>query len=237
MSETSDKPDERPIEEAKATPADAPAEAPAPEEKPAPAAPPSAAPAPAKPAAEAAPEAKPAPPKPAPKPKPPARDLPTEDDIAAWVQGADVPTLVHLFHPLPVMKFDGLVAQIKKAELLPQHWMLIKSHKVEDESAFDKIGAVGRLRLHYRDQELSRRRVEALRKGWLELGGKQPSLWTAADVFAALRRFIDRKVDVDIHDFLSAVRDVWKGLTLPHGKEQLEVLWATIDFVRTKTRK
>jgi|GEM_PF-1593836 len=176
-------------------------------------------------------------PKPAPKPKPPARQLPTEDDIAAWVQGADVPTLVHLFQPLPIMKFDGLVAQIKKAEILPQHWMLIKNHQVEDESAFDSIGAVRRLREHYRDPELAERRVEALRQGWLQLGGRQPSLTNASDVFAALRRFNDKKVDVDLHDYLSAVRDVWRGQTVPHGKEQLEVLWAAIDFIRGKTRK
>jgi len=233
MTESTDKPQEQSTPPAEAKPAEAqPAAAPAQPATPAPAAE-------AKPAeaAAAAAEAKPAPAKPAPKPKPPPRDLPSEDAIAEWVGGADLPTLNLLFHPLPVMKFDGYILQIKKAEILPQHWSLTRSHHIEDESAFDRIGAVGRLRVHYRDQELARRRVEALRHGWIHLGGRQPSLWNASDVFAALRRFIDKKVDVDIHDFLSAVRDVWKGLTIPHGQEQLEVLWGCLAFIRGKTKK
>ena len=93
------------------------------------------------------------------------------------------------------------------------------------------------LRLQYRDQELSRRRLGALEAAWEELRGKAPSLWNASDVFAALRRIIQKKRDVDFYDFLTAVRDVWGGLSLPHGREQLEVLWACLEFIRTKTKK
>ena len=37
--------------------------------------------------------------------------------------------------------------------------------------------------------------------------------------------------------FLTAVRDVWSNLSLPYGREQLEVLWACLEFVRKKTKK
>lgn len=172
--------------------------------------------------------------KPAP---PPARELPDLEGIARWAQGEDYPLLGVLFEKLPLPKFDILVMQVKKAELLPQHWQVISSHQVPEGLRFDDLYEAGKLRVQNRDQELSRRRLAALEVAWEELRGKAPSLWTASDVFAALRRIIQKKRDVDFYDLLTAVRDVWSGLTIPHGREQLEVLWGCLEFVRTKTKK
>ncbi len=187
--------------------------------------------------AQTAPKPKPAAAKPAPKPKPPPRQLPDFEGIAAWAQGEDYPLLGVLFENLPLAKFDGLVMQIKKAELLPQHWQVISRHQVPEGVEFNDFHAVGRLRVAYKDQELSRRRLGALEAAFEELRGKNPSLWTASDVFAAVRRILQKKRDVNVYDLLTAVRDVWGGLSIPHGKEQTEVLWAVLDFVRSKTRK
>ena len=62
-------------------------------------------------------------------------------------------------------------------------------------------------------------------------------MWDVSDLFAAMRRIIDKNRDVDFHELLSAVRDVWRDLGLPRGKEQLEVLWACVDLIRRKTKK
>ena len=174
------------------------------------------------------------------KPKPaaaPARELPSQEQIADWAKGAELPTLAALFDQLATAKFDTLTMQIKKEELLPQHWQVISRREIDDASAFDGYGEIERLRRRHADPALAARRIEALRVGWRELGGKQPALWTAADLFAALRRIIDQKLAVDFHDLLSGARDVWSGLTLPHGREQLEVLWACLAFVREKIKK
>ena len=192
--------------------------------------------APAEPAADGAPKAA----KPAAATKPPAtppRELPTEAQVTAWVEGDDLPILNNLFNLRSIKLFDTKVMHMKKEELLPQHWQVISRLTVPDGAEFDGLAEVGRLRLRYRDQELSRRRIDALRVGWEELRGHRPVLWNASDVFAALRRIIDKEREVDLHEFLSAVRDVWRDLTLPHGREQLEVLWACLDFIRQKTKK
>jgi hypothetical protein len=186
------------------------------------------------PATSPAPEAAAAP---AAKPKPPARELPDYEQIAAWVEGAELPSLANLFNILPIKKFDGLVMQIRKEELLPQHWQVISRMTAPADEEFDGLAEVDRLRKRYRDALLGERRVESLRVAWRELRGKRPSLWTASDLFAAMRRIVDKKREIDFHDLLSATRDVWTDLTLPHGREQLEVLWACLGFVRKKTKK
>ena len=172
-----------------------------------------------------------------PKATPPPRDLPSEEEIAAWVQGADLPSLANLFNILPLKKYDALVMQIRKAELVPQHWQVIASTEPPDEALFDSLPSVAKLRRGYRDEELARRRLAALKLAWIELRGLQPSLWTTPDLFAAMRRIIDKQIEIDFHDLLSAVRDVWRNLDLPSGKENLEILWASLAFVRGKTKK
>ena len=169
--------------------------------------------------------------------EPPPRELPSEEEIAAWVQGADLPSLANLFNILVLKKYDALVMQVRKAEIVPQHWQVITSTEPPDEALFDTLPSVAKLRLRYRDQELSRRRLAALKSAWTELRGLQPSLWAVPDLFAAMRRLIDKKIEVDFHDLLSAVRDVWRNLDLPSGKENLEILWASLALVRSKTKK
>lgn len=191
-----------------------------------------------KPTAEAkTAKAKPAAPKPPPKPKPPPRPLPDEEGIGRWVEGEDYPVLAALFDQLVLPKFDGLFAQLKKQELLPQHWQVISTHEIPDGAKFEELASVRRLEASYSDPAVAKRRLGALEVGWRELRGKQPSRWNASDVFAILRRVIQKKRDVDFHDLLSAVRDVWSGMSLPQGRDQLEVLWGCLDYIRTKTRK
>ncbi len=199
---------------------------------------PSSEPAAASEAAESA-EAKPAPP-PATKPKPPAkapRELPSPAQIAAWVEGADLPSLSNLFNLLNTKLFDATIMQIRKEELLPQHWQVISSLRVPEDEEFERLAEVGRLRLRYKDREVSRRRLENLKVAWRELRGRRPSLWTVPDLFAAMRRIIDKKLAVDFHELLSATRDVWRDLSLPQGEEQIEILWACLALIRKKTKK
>ena len=195
---------------------------------------------PAEPAAPAAPPAAPAAAKPAPKPAAaaaPARPLPAPEEIADWIAGEDLPVLANLFDGLTVARFDVLVNQVRKEELLPQHWQVITAREAPDDLVFDRLPEVGNLRVRYKDQELARRRTENLRVAWRELRGRRPALWTVADLFAGMRRIVERNRPVDWHDLLSAVRDVWRGLELPHGREQLEVLWACLVQVRKSTKK
>ena len=126
--------------------------------------------------------------------------------------------------------------QIRKQELLPQHWQVISHRHVPDSLDFHQLGEVRRLRGTYQDGKVLQDRLAALEVAWRELGGKQPALWSVADLFAALRRNIDHNLGVEVHDLLSAVRDVWAGMTLPHGRSQLDGLWAVLLFVRSKTR-
>lgn len=181
--------------------------------------------------AEATPE------KPQPKPKAPARELPSQADVARWVEGADVESLENLFNLLNTKLFDAKFMQLKKEELLPQHWQVISRLTAPDDAEFERLAEVARLRELYGAGDVAERRIAALRAAWRELRGKQPSLWSASDLFSAMRRIIDKELEVGFHDLLCAVRDVWRGMTLPHGREQLEVLWACLDFIREKTKK
>ena len=184
------------------------------------------------PAAAAKPAAEPAA-----KPKPPPRELPSQEEIAAWIGGAELPSLANLFNLLVIKRYDALVMQIRKAELVPQHWQVISGTEAPDESLFDGLPSVAKLRLRYRDPELAARRLAALQTAWRELRGRQPSLWTVPDLFAALRRIIDKKLEIDFYDLLTATRDVWRDVGLPSGAEQLEILWASLSFIRDKTKK
>ena len=174
---------------------------------------------------------------PPPKPKPPARVLPSQEEIAGWVAGDDLPSLENLFNLLNLKLFDAKVMQIRKEELLPQHWQVISKLEPPPDEEFDRLGVVKRLRASASSAEVGEERVEALRIAWQELRGKHPSLWNASDLFSAMRRIIDKKRAVSFHTLLSAVRDVWRNLGLPQGQEQLEVLWACLAFIRDKTRK
>jgi len=175
--------------------------------------------------------------KPTPPPAAPARALPTEAEIGDWIRGAELPTLAALFDGLPVAKFDVLVMQIRKEELIPQHWSVISERGELNDLDFERLPEVGRLRVRYKNQELARRRLRNLQWGWRELAGRRPAVWTVADLLAAMRRIIEHKHPVDWNDFLAASRDIWRDLELPHGREQLEVLWNCLVQVRKSTKK
>lgn len=168
--------------------------------------------------------------------KPPPRVLPTADDVADFIAGEDVPQIAHLFDQRPLKLFDALWLQLKKEELLPQHWQILPNTEV-DPADFDSLPEVGRLRTFYRDQDLARARLAELKTVWTHLRGQQPSLWTMPDVFHALRRILEKGDEVDYHHLLAGVRDVWRTMTLPAGRERLDELWAVLDFVRSKTKK
>lgn len=199
-------------------------EAPEPPAAPAPAARPAAAAAAARPAAPAAPAA-------------PARPLPSQEDIADWIEGRDVPLVGALFEGLNVARFDALVMQVRKEELIPQHWQAISDRALPDDLAFERLPEVGALRIRYKNQELSRRRIAPLRLAWRELAGRRPAMWTVADLFAAMRRLYEHNAKVDWTDLLTAVRDIWRDLELPIGREQLEVLWSCLALIRKNTKK
>jgi hypothetical protein len=192
---------------------------------PKPAAPaPAAAPVAAKPAAPAAPAA-------------PARALPSQEDIAAWIEGVDNPLVGVLFEGLNVARFDALIMQVRKEELIPQHWQVISDRNVPGDLEFDRLPEVGALRVRYKNQELSRRRLAPLRLAWRELAGRRPGIWTVADLFAAIRRIYEHNHKVDWNDLLAAARDLWRDRDLPHGREQLDVLWSCLAQIRKSTKK
>lgn len=167
----------------------------------------------------------------------PARALPSPEDITAWIHGADVPLIGVLFEGLDVKRFDALVMQVRKEELVPQHWQVLSSHAAPDDLVFHQLPEVGRLRVRYKNQELSRQRLRSLRFGWMELGGRRPAMWAMADLLAAMRRIYEKSHPVNWTDFLSAVRDIWRDSDLPFGKEQLEILWSSLTLIRKQTKK
>lgn len=170
-------------------------------------------------------------------PAAPPRALPSDEDITAWIHGAGVPTIGALFEGIDVKRFDALVMQVRKEELVPQHWQVLSSHAAPDDLVFNRLPEVGRLRVRYKNQELSRLRLHQLRFGWMEMGGRRPAMWTVPDLLAAMRRIYEKKHPVNWTEFLSAVRDVWRDSGLPFGKEQLEILWACLTLIRKNTKK
>lgn len=175
--------------------------------------------------------------KPTPPAAAPARLLPSPEEIAEWIRGAELPHLGALFEGLAVARFDALVMQVRKEELVPQHWQVLSSHTAPDDLEFHRLTEIGRLRVRYKNQELSRRRLENLIVAWRELGGRRPSVWTVPDLLAAIRRILEHGHEVSWTELLTAQRDIWRDLELPHGREQLEVLWACLAQIRKATKK
>lgn len=167
----------------------------------------------------------------------PPRPLPTEEDIAAWIHGAEVPLIGALFEGIDLKRFDALVALIRKEELVPQHWQVLSNHTPPDDLIFNRLPEVGRLRVRYKDQQLSRRRLHHLRFAWIEMGGRRPGIWTVPDLLAAMRRIYEKNHPVNWTELLTAMRDIWRESDLPFGREQLEGLWACLALVRKNTKK
>lgn len=172
-----------------------------------------------------------------PKPEPAPRVLPSDEDIAAWAAGDEVESIGTLFEGLKLARYDAFCAQIRNKEILPQHWQVITADEAPDDKVFDGLPEVGNLRVKYADQKLARRRLGAMKIAWRELRGKRPGLWQVGDLVAALRRIIQKEIEVDIYELLSGARDLWRGMTLPMGREQVEILWAAMVVIRKGTKK
>jgi hypothetical protein len=166
----------------------------------------------------------------------PPRALPSQEDIAGWIGGGDANVGI-LFEGLPLARFDAFVTKIRNEEILPQHWQVISALRPPDDGEFERLPEVGRLRVVYRDHAVARRRLDALKVAWRELRGKRPSLWAVPDLFAAMRRIVAKSVPIDWTDLLSAVRDLWLSSPTPAGKEQVEILWASLSLIREGTKK
>jgi hypothetical protein len=166
----------------------------------------------------------------------PPRALPSAEDIAAWAGGGDANVGI-LFEGLALARFDAFVTKIRNEEIIPQHWQVISAIRAPEDDEFERLPEVGRLRQHYRDHALARRRLDALKLAWRELRGKRPSLWAVPDLLAGMRRIVAKQRDVDWNDLLSAARDLWSTSTLPAGKEQVEILWACLSLIREGTKK
>jgi hypothetical protein len=166
----------------------------------------------------------------------PPRALPSQDDIARWAAGGDANVGI-LFEGLALARFDAFVTKIRNEEILAQHWQVISALRPPLDDEFERLPEVGRLRQHYRDHSVARKRLDAMKVAWRELRGKRPSLWQVPDLLAAMRRIIAKQIAVDWNDLLTAVRDLWLTSSMPAGKEQVEILWACLGVVRDGTKK
>src|SRR5262245_30498976 len=113
----------------------------------------------------------------------PPRALPSQDDIARWAAGGDANVGI-LFEGLPLARFDAFVTKIRNEEILAQHWQVISALRPPADEEFERHPAVGRLRQHYRDHAVARKRLDAMKIAWRELRGKGPSLWQVPDLLA-----------------------------------------------------
>ena len=166
----------------------------------------------------------------------PPRDLPSQEDIGRWAAGGEANVGI-LFEGLTLQRFDTFVTKIRNEEILPQHWQVISALRPPDDAEFERLPGVGRLRQFYRDHAVARRRLDAMKIAWRELRGKRPSLWGVPDLLAAMRRIIAKSIAVDWNDLLTAVRDLWLTSPMPAGREQVEILWASLSLVREGTKK
>jgi hypothetical protein len=166
----------------------------------------------------------------------PPRALPSQEDIARWAAGGEANVGI-LFEGLALARFDTFVTKIRNEEIVPQHWQVITALRPPDDGEFERLPEVGRLRQLYRDHAVARRRLDAMKIAWRELRGKRPSLWAVPDLLAAMRRIIAKQVAADWNDLLTAVRDLWLSSPMPSGKEQVEILWASLSLVREGTKK
>lgn len=155
--------------------------------------------------------------------------LPSEADLARWLQGEDVP-------------LAGLLARLEMSPALqagpetsPQRRAPAGHRRgLPDDLKFHRLPEVGDLRVFYKNHEVARRRSEALLFGWRELGGKRPAEWTVDDLFQVLSRGGHQ---VDPADLLAAARDIWRGLDprSPQGggQERIEALGRALARLRT----
>lgn len=152
------------------------------------------------------------------------RELPTPEEITAWLRGRDLPQLGRLFDGLTAADIESLAARLRGERLLPGPQAWATGAAPRDPLAFDRLPEVGRLRVRYKNQELSRRRLAQLRLVWEELGGRRPADWTVADLFTAMPGTVRRGRPVDWTELLSALRDIWRDLERREARERLTAL-------------
>ncbi|HVR98086.1 MAG TPA: hypothetical protein VMW27_15820 [Thermoanaerobaculia bacterium] len=153
--------------------------------------------------------------------------LPGPEEILAWLRGRDLPQLGRLFDGLTAGEVQALAADLRRERQLPGLASWAAGVAPRDPMALDRLPEIGRLRVRYKNQELSRRRVAQLRLVWEELGGRPPADWTVADLFTAMPGIIERGErgrPVDWTELLSALRDVWRDLEPREARERLTLL-------------
>lgn len=173
------------------------------------------------------------------KPTPPsgaeaAGQAPGPEEITAWLRGRDLPTLGGLFDGMTAAGLEGLAAELRRERLIPGPASWSTGAAPRDPLAFDRLPEVGRLRVRYKNQELSRRRLAQLRLVWEELGGRRPADWTVADLFTAMPGIVRREGHgrpVDWTELLSALRDVWRDLELREARERLTALGRCLNRI------
>jgi hypothetical protein len=151
-------------------------------------------------------------------------EAPTPEEITAWLRGRDLPNLGRLFDGRTAADLEGLAARLRGERLLPGLASWSTGAAPRDPLAFDRLPEVGRLRVRYKNQELSRRRLAQLRLVWEELGGRRPADWTVADLFTAMPGIVRREGrgrPVDWTELLSALRDIWRDLEPGEARERL----------------
>ena len=152
------------------------------------------------------------------------RVSPAAEEILAWLRGRDLPPLGGLFEGLTATDVESLTAELRRERLLPGPTSWATGAAPRDPLAFDRLPEVGRLRVRYKNQELSRRRLAQLRLVWEELGGRRPADWTVADLFTAMPGIVRRGRPVDWTELLSALRDIWRDLEPREARERLTAL-------------
>ena len=150
--------------------------------------------------------------------------VPGPEEIVAWLRGRDLPHLGRLFDGLTAAEAERLAADLRRERLLPGAATWAAGAAPRDPLELDRLPEIGRLRVRYKNQELSRRRVAQLRLVWEQLGGRPPADWTVADLFTAIPRILESGRPVDWTELLSALRDIWRDLEPREARERLTLL-------------
>ncbi len=154
---------------------------------------------------------------------------PAQRDIEAWIRGEDGPAVGALLQGLDAASFDALVARLRLEGLLTVPSP--PSHDQLDDLSYNRLPDIGALRVHYKNQELSRQRIHHLRFGWRELAGRPPAHWSVTDLFYAIWKIYQKGHPVDWTEMLTGVRDIWR-LELARNRPRLEALWRSLDRLR-----
>ena len=160
---------------------------------------------------------------------------PSPGHLERWLQGEEVPEIGALFARLDFARLEAAAVSVPVPEpTTPRRAPAVSRRGLPEDLKFHRLPEIGALRVLYKNQEVSRRRVNALHFGWRELGGKRPAEWTVAELLQVLRRdALAAGRQADPADLLTAARDVWRTLEPPQGRERLEELGRALKRLRT----